>query len=168
MGRLQTYLNMPLLLMLLVPAAHAVMGGDDELRPPTLRDADYAAGITAFEAADWQGVIDNMLRVIERRPWHDNAHNALGYAYRQLGDYPQALEYYRKALELNPHNRGALEYLGEAYLELDRLIQAEELLARLERECRRIARSTANWQSDCEEWLDLKEAIDAYRKNSRR
>lgn len=152
-------------MLVLAPPGLAVMG--DDASPPAAADAsdpDYTAGVKAWRAEDWRGVIEHMSRVLERRPWNDNAQNLLGFAYRKLGDYPRALEHYQKALDLNPHHRGALEYLGEAYLELDRPAQAAEMLQRLETECRRVASAAEDWMKDCEEWQDLRAAIEAYRK----
>ena len=153
-----------LALLAAMPAgpAGAITGAGDA-PPPTAAGADdYAAGIAAFERQDWQGVIDHMARVIEERPWEDEAYNLSGFAYRKLGDYDRALEFYDKALRLNPHNRGALEYLGEAYLELDRLKDAEAILDRLDEECRRLA-ERAGEPPDCQEREDLEEAIAVYR-----
>jgi tetratricopeptide (TPR) repeat protein len=143
--------------------AGAVTG--DEVPPPARDPAQeaYAAGLAAFEAGDWQGVIDRMAQVIDVRPWHADAHNRAGFAWRKLGDYDRALAFYGKALELNPHHRGALEYLGEAYLELDRPEDARALLERLATECRRVASDAGDWRARCEEWQDLKEAYDGYR-----
>ena len=145
------------------PPAGAVASGDESTRAES-GDKDYAAGKRAFEAEDWQGVIDNMAKVIERRPWHDNALSFMGYAYRRLGDYDQALAFYGRALDRNPRNRGALEYLGEAYLELGQPEKAKEMLDRLEAECKRIAVGFSNggWKSGCEEWETLLERYDAY------
>jgi tetratricopeptide (TPR) repeat protein len=127
-------------------------------------DPDHAAGLAAFERADWQGVLANLTRVVARRPWDDHAHNLLGYAYRKLGDYRRALAHYQQALDRNPHHRGALEYLGELYLDMGCLAQASGVLARLETACKRIAGDAAkgDWQSGCAEWQELKAAIDAY------
>ena len=64
------------LLTLLAAAgpAVAIMGGDAP--PPTAAGQDdYAAGVAAFEQQDWQRVIDHMARVIEERPWEDDAYN---------------------------------------------------------------------------------------------
>jgi tetratricopeptide (TPR) repeat protein len=138
-------------------------GGKSEQAEPA--DDDYATGKAAVEREDWPEVVEHMTRVIAERPWHDDAHNLLGFAYRKLGDYGRALEAYDRALELNPHHRGALEYLGEAYLELDRPELAKEMLDRLADECQQVAiRATtaAGSQSDCEEWQELKQAYDAY------
>lgn len=149
--------------------ALAVMSGY-EPPPEAAGDPDYAAGMAAFEQSDWQGVVDNLVKVVERRPWDDNAHTLLGYAHRKLGDYRRSLKHYRRALELNPYHRGALEYLGEAYLEVGQPARATEMLDRLEAECRRIATDASEdgWKSDCQEWQDLAAAIDAYRKRAAR
>ena len=143
--------------------AGAVTSGGMSGQPPPGDDA-YASGKAALEQEDWQGVIDHMTSVLEDRPWHDDAHNLMGFAYRKLGDYERALEHYDRALRLNPHHRGALEYLGEAYLELDRPELAKGMLDRLASECQRIAAGTSDrsWQADCEEWQDLNEAYEAY------
>jgi tetratricopeptide (TPR) repeat protein len=144
--------------------AGAIMGAGGDAPPPTAGGQDdYAAGVAAFKQQDWQGVIDHMARVIEERPWEDEAYNLSGFAWRKLGDYDRALEFYDKALRLNPHNRGALEYLGEAYLEMDRPKDAQAMLDRLNEECRRLAESSASdQQPDCEEREDLEEAIAVY------
>jgi tetratricopeptide (TPR) repeat protein len=150
------------------PAIAVMGGGSSEPSPPSADD--YAKGKAAFDQEDWQGVIEHMTRALEERPWHDDAHNLMGFAYRKLGDYERALEEYDRALALNPHHRGALEYLGEAYLELDQPQLAKEILDRLAAECQRIivGARERTWQSDCEEWQDLNEAYEAYDSNRRR
>jgi tetratricopeptide (TPR) repeat protein len=165
--RLPFYLFLCLFLLIFTSPAVAVLSGYEVQREAS-GDPDYTAGLEAFEDEDWQGVIDNMAKVIERRPWHDNAYSLMGFAYRKLGDYPRSLEHYQKALELNPHHRGALAYLGETYLEMGRLAQANEMLERLEVECKRIAvePSGDSWKAGCEEWQELQAAIAAYPEQS--
>ena len=128
-------------------------------------DSDYAAGMEAFKREDWRAVIEKMTRVVKRRPWQDDAHNRMGFAYRKLGDYPKALEHYNKALELNPYHRGAMEYLGETYLERGCRTRALETLKRLAAVCWRIFRSdtAGGWKSRCSEWRDLSQAIEIHR-----
>jgi tetratricopeptide (TPR) repeat protein len=162
-ARIVRQLALAALLMLPIAPALAVMSGDGTAPPPA--DAgDYEQGVAAFGREDWPAVIDHMIKAIEQRPWHDDAHNLLGFAYRKLGDYDRALRAYDQALILNPHHRGALEYLGEAYLEMEQPARAKEMLDRLEVECRLVAVSAASdgWQSDCEEWQDLREAYETY------
>jgi tetratricopeptide (TPR) repeat protein len=155
-----SYLPFFLLILALVSSVGAITD-DYETKREMPGEADYAAGVEAFERSDWQGVIDNMGKVIARRPWDENAHNLLGYAYRKRGDYRRALEHYRQALDLNPHHRGALEYLGEAYVEMGCPERAHDLLDRLETECKRLVASAANWQENCQEWQELNTAIAA-------
>ena len=146
--------------------AGAVTGFDAE-PGPALSDDPYAAGVAAFEQEDWQSVLDHMSAALEARPWQDNAHNLMGFAYRKLGDYPAALDAYGKALTLNPYNRGALEYLGEAYLELDRPDDAKETLDRLADACRLLAHAAIDPLVKCAEWQDLSEAYEAYLADDR-
>ena len=100
--------------------AHAVFSGD---MSPKARsgDADYADGIDAWDAKNWNSVVTAMRKVVARRPWHDKAWTRLGFALRKLNRLDESLEAYGKALAINPDQREALEYLGEAYLILDRL-----------------------------------------------
>jgi tetratricopeptide (TPR) repeat protein len=153
-------------IMVVLLAAHvgpavAVTGFDAEPAPASADDP-YAAGVAAFEREDWQDVLDHMSAALEARPWLDNAHNLMGFAYRKLGDYPAALEAYDKALALNPYNRGALEYLGEAYLELDRPDDAKATLERLAHACRLLAHGGVDPLAKCDEFQELSEAYEAY------
>jgi tetratricopeptide (TPR) repeat protein len=152
------------MLVLAGAPAGAVMSGGESDRPAAGEVDEYARGVAAFEREEWSAVVDHMIKATEQRPWHDDAYNLMGFAYRKLGDYDKALQAYDRALTLNPHHRGALEYLGEAYLELDQPELARASLERLEVECRRIAPAATDggWQENCEEWQDLSEAYDAY------
>lgn len=156
-------LGMLLLVLATAPATAVTMGGESERAAPGEEDA-YAQGAAAFEREDWQAVVDHMTVAVEQRPWHDDAYNLMGFAYRKLGDYDRALQAYDRALALNPHHRGALEYLGEAYLELDRPARAKAMLDRLEVACMRTAAdaSGGTWQAGCEEWQELSEAYEGY------
>ncbi len=148
--------------MLLVIFTQSVLAVARGWAPPSAQNSEdtaFSVGYRAFEQGDWQAVIDNMQQALDRRPWDDEAHNLMGYAYRQLGDYPRALRHYDAALELNPYNRGVMEYLGEAFLDLNCLHEASELLRRLQVECLRLG---DDWQRECGEWRDLKAAIGAY------
>jgi Flp pilus assembly protein TadD len=141
----------------------AVFSGDMSPRARS-GDADYADGIEAFDAKNWQGVVDAMRKVVARRPHHDNAWTRLGFALRKLGRYEESIEAYNTAITLNPHHREAMEYLGEAYLRLDRLADARAVLARLDGECKRVALvfTDGDFRDGCGEFKELKTKIDAY------
>ena len=79
--------------------------------------------------------------------------NLVGFTYRKLERYEPAMEGYARALAIDPEHAEAIEYLGELYLALDDLPQAEEQLAKLGAIC----------GSGCDEYDELKEAIDSYK-----
>jgi hypothetical protein len=147
------FLLFALILTLPAPA----ITSDDGEPPARPGDPDYNAGLTAWEREDWPGVLENMAKVIARRPWDDDAHNLMGFAYRQVGDYDRSLQHYREALDLNPHHRGAMAYLGQTYLALGQAVPALELLNRIAVECERVGAGSA-----CPAWQELKAAVDAH------
>ncbi len=81
--------------------------------------------------------------------------NLMGYSLRkkQPPDLAGAEKYYQAALKIDPNHRGALEYYGKLKLINNDLPGAEALLARLDKAC----------NFGCEEYSDLKEAIQKYK-----
>jgi Flp pilus assembly protein TadD len=81
--------------------------------------------------------------------------NLLGYSLRkkQPPDLAGAEKYYQAALKIDPDHRGALEYYGMLKLTKNDLPGAEALLARLDKVC----------LFGCEEYSDLKQAIQKYK-----
>jgi tetratricopeptide (TPR) repeat protein len=150
-----------LLAMSPLPAA-AIMSGEESTRVPS-SDPDYAAGKAAFQDENWPIAVANLTMVVLRRPWHDNAHNMLGYSWRKIGNYELALEHYHTALTLNPRHRDALAYLGEAYLDLDRIDDANATFRRLAGVCGFVVMGFDNngWRTGCEELEALAAAFSA-------
>jgi tetratricopeptide (TPR) repeat protein len=62
---------------------------------------------------------------VSHKPDHYQALTGLGYAYRQLGDYANAMQAYDAALAINPEYGEAIEYRAEAYLGLNRINDAQ-------------------------------------------
>ncbi len=143
--------------------AAAVFSGDMSPRAPS-GDPEYAKAVEAKETEDWVTMINNLLRVVDRRPWHDNAHTLLGFGYRQIGRYDRALEHYRKALDHNPHHRGALEYMGVTYLHMGRRDLAVETRDALLKVCRKVTLTFSDgaFGNGCEEWEMLDMVIEVY------
>lgn len=143
--------------------AEAVFSGDMSPRAES-SDKDYAAAIRHREAEDWEAMVVSLNRVIARRPWHDNAHNLLGYGYRKMHLYEMALKHYRKALELNPRHRQALSYLGMAYLQMGDMAEAEATMTRLAEVCGSIALtfSDGDFTDGCDEYRELRAAFEHY------
>ena len=81
--------------------------------------------------------------------------NLLGYSLRkkQPPDLVGAEKYYQAALKIDPNHRGALEYYGKLKLINNDLPGAEALLTRLDKVC----------TFGCEEYSDLKEAVQKYK-----
>lgn len=147
-------------LVLAPGVGHAIMSGEESPLAPS-SDTDYAAGKAAFQAENWQGAVANLTMVVLRRPWHDNAHNMLGYSWRKLGNYELSLDHYQTTLTLNPRNKAALAYLGEAYLDLGRTDDANATFLRLVKVCGHVVMGFDNngWMTSCEELEALAEAF---------
>lgn len=120
---------------------------------------DSAAELQRAEKFIKQGKYGTAVPILNKivRADDDNAdaHNYLGFAYRNLGEYDKSKQHYDRALAIDPNHRGAREYLGELYLNLDNIDEAQRQLARLDEIC----------TLGCSEYDDLKSAIDEYRKS---
>ncbi len=121
-------------------------GGDGAPR----RDAAYQAGVEAIEHQNWQRAIDLFHTSLLWDRFNADAHNWLGFAYRNEGDLNHAFAEYEAALKLDPQHKGAHEYLGEAYVIAKNLPKAKEHLAALEKLCGQA----------CPEYRELEEAIE--------
>jgi Tfp pilus assembly protein PilF len=130
-------------------ATYAAGGGGGGDGTPK-RDAAYQAGVQAIERHDWARAIDLFHTSLLWDRFNADAHNWLGYAYRNSGDLNQAFSEYEAALKLDPQHKGAHEYLGEAYLMAKNVPKAKEHLAALEKLCGQA----------CPEYRELQEAIE--------
>ena len=141
--------------LVMVPAAMANMGAEEANESI---DPDYVAGKKALESQDWKKAIELLSKAMKTVSNNSEAHNLLGYAYRKTGNFEASFAQYDQALKLDPANRHAHEYIGEAYLLTNNLPKAEQHLAELQRLCSPIP---------CEEYKELKLAVDAYRKGKK-
>ncbi|MFI4932492.1 MAG: tetratricopeptide repeat protein [Burkholderiales bacterium] len=101
----------------------------------------------------WAEAIDELKRVND--PASADWNNLMGYSLRRAKtpDLEGAERYYNEALRINPNHRGALEYSGVLYLIKGDLDTAEKRLAVLDKSC----------TFGCEEYTDLKKAIERYK-----
>lgn len=152
-------LSVPAVLAILgltiLPAAMANMGAEEANESI---DPDYLAGKKAVESQEWKKAIDLLSKAMKTVSNNSEAHNLLGYAYRKSGNFDASFAQYDQALKLDPTNKHAHEYIGEAYLLTNNLSKAEHHLAELQRICSPIP---------CEEYKELKLAVDAYRKGKK-
>jgi tetratricopeptide (TPR) repeat protein len=110
----------------------------------------------AIAAKDWPRALAELKGALKVEPRNADVHNLLGYSHRKQArpDLAKAFEHYKLALQIDPGHKGAHEYIGEAYLMDQRPDEAEKHLAELARLC---------GNKTCEEYLDLDEAIKAYK-----
>lgn len=112
------------------------------------------AGRKAVEAKNFKSALGHLARAAEETPDDADVHNLLGYSLRKAGQFEKAMEHYRRALSIDPQHRGAHEYMGELYLEMGQFANAENQLQALQKAC--------PWFGRCEEYDDLKEALEKY------
>lgn len=105
----------------------------------------------------WVAAIDELKKVNDSGSADWN--NLMGYSHRKARtpDYAAAERYYDAALRIDPRHKGALEYSGELYLMKGELPRAEARLAALNGVC----------GSGCDEYKDLKAAIDGYKAKAK-
>lgn len=109
-------------------------------------------------ARNWGAAIQELRRVNEARSADWN--NLMGYSLRKTSppDLEGAERHYTEALRIDPQHRGALEYSGELYLMKGDLARAEQRLAALDKAC----------FLPCDEFTDLKKAVQAYKASGNR
>jgi len=130
-----------------IPAV-AVDGGGQDTAIAT-QAPGYAEAKAATDAKQHRKAINILAALVNSDPNNADAWNLLGYNSRKLKRYDDAAKYYRAALQLDPKHLGALEYQGELFLETGAAEKARANLNRLKALC-----------GDCEEYLDLKEALE--------
>ena len=129
-----------------------------DLSPPPKdkpENANIVAARKAIEAKDFKAAVGYLTKAVQEEPKNSDAHNFLGYSYRKVGTFDKSMEHYQTALKLDSNNRSAHEYLGELYLDLNQPDNAEKQLASLKKAC--------PFFGKCEEFDDLKKAIDSYK-----
>jgi tetratricopeptide (TPR) repeat protein len=130
-------------------------GGGGDAASLKKQTPEYTEGVKAIESKDFARALTLLEVAVQRTPDDADAWNYLAYATRKNGDPAKAIPLYEKALALDPRHLGAHEYIGEAYLDLNDLPKAREHLAQLNKLC----------FFSCEQYRDLKKAVQAYEKS---
>ena len=149
--RLHTHFAMLLALRLLAVPATAIATSSAALAVDNLNatDAPDLTSIRArINAADYRGALTELKGIADTNQ-HADVYNLMGFSLRKLGNYPEALTFYKKALDFNADHKGAREYLGELYVEMGDLPKAREQLAVLTKLC----------PQGCEEREDLEKVL---------
>ena len=120
-----------------------------------VENPNVAAARKAVEAKDFKAAVGHLSKAVQELPNDADAHTMLAYSYRKVGTFDKSMEHYQRALKLDSKHRFAHEYLGELYLDMNQPDNAEKQLASLKSAC--------PFFGKCEEYEDLKKAIDAYK-----
>ncbi len=136
-------------------SAHAAGSGSGGMANQQSAPADpnYVSAKAMIEARNYAGAMPLLQQVVAKNPKDADAYTLMGFATRKSGDPNGSLQYYNAALGIDPKHIGAHEYVGEAYLQLDRLPEAEQHLARLDSIC----------VFGCAEYRQLKAAVANYK-----
>ncbi len=143
-------------IVLLLPAAPVRAAGDagSPAPPRVATNPDYETGKKAVESHDYKAALESFNRALAKEPDSADIHNYLGYSWRKSGNLDMAFKHYHEALKIDPKHKAAHEYIGEAYLMVNDLPRAERHLAQLDQIC----------FFSCEEYRELKAAIEAYKR----
>ena len=145
-------------LLCLLLALAAIPGWAADMTPMTPPEAAapverLASARGHIKAKRWADALTELKRVNDSGSADWN--NLLGYVLRKQAtpDLAAAERAYDAALRIAPAHRGALEYSGELYLMKGDLPKAEQRAAQLARAC----------AESCEEYADLKKAVERYK-----
>ena len=140
------------LLALSVTAVQA-MSDDDGEKEGKKAGSPMSEARQLVRDRNWGGAIGKLEEALEGDQYNADVLNLLGFSHRNLGQFDEALEYYRRALKVDPEHLGANEYLGELYLQRNDLTQALAQLEILDSAC----------FLPCKEYNKLKESVDRYK-----
>jgi tetratricopeptide (TPR) repeat protein len=134
---------------------HSVAFADLPEPKATPENPNVVAARKAIDAKDFKSAIGYLTKAVQEMPNDADAQSMLGYSYRKVGTFDKSMEHYQKALKIDSNHRYAREYLGELYLDMNQPDNAEKQLVALKKAC--------PFFGKCEEYDDLKKAIDAYK-----
>ncbi len=147
----KTLLKLVLVISVLTALPVFAAGGDN-----WDSDSPLAPIQKLIEQQQFQQAIEKLDAALQDNPDDADLLNLMAYSHRKLDHFDIALDYYQKALQIVPKHRGANEYLGELYLRLGQLEEAEQRLAVLDKAC----------FFGCDEFDELKQAIEEYRRQN--
>ena len=124
-----------------------------------MENPNIVAGRQAIQAKDFKAAVGHLTKAVQEEPKNADAHSMLGYSYRKVGTFDKSMEHYQTALKIDSGHRSAHEYLGELYLDMNQPDNADKQLAALKKAC--------PFFGKCEEYEDLKKAVDAYKANKK-
>ena len=105
---------------------------------------------------DYSGSLKLLEDYVYENPENADGWNLIGFVSRKLGDFENAEVYYATGLEIEPNHDDILAYQGQLYLETNRYEMALQNLAKLTDLCK----------FNCDEKVELSEAISIYEQEN--
>ena len=117
-------------------------------------NADLESILGLIDEGEYIGAIDRLHIELDSDQDNPDILSLLGYSYRKVLNYEDALTFYQSALRVEPEHMGANQHLGELYVETGQLDKAQSQLELLD--------SLSLFASS--EYAQLKESIEQYRR----
>ena len=137
------------LAMLLVLVGNAFFSNNN-----MLSNADLESILGLIDEGEYIGAIDQLHTELDNDQDNPDILSLLGYSYRKVLNYEDALTFYQSALRVEPEHMGANQHLGELYVETGQLDKAQSQLELLD--------SLSLFASS--EYAQLKESIEQYQR----
>ena len=80
----------------------------------------YEAGLSRYQARDYEGALQQFQRALELDPKFDEAEAHLAWSYYHTEQYPQAIKHFRQALQRQPQWPGLYDGLGWSRYRMER------------------------------------------------
>ena len=117
-------------------------------------NANLESILKLIDDGEYLGAIDQLHTELDNDQDNPDILSLLGYSYRKVLNYEDALTCYHSALRVEPEHMGANQHLGELYVETDQLDRAQKQLEYLD---------SLSLFSSCE-YANLKDSIDQYQR----
>ena len=108
----------------------------EQLYATSSRSADrlhalYNLSFAYFQLQDWDKAEQQLEKLRQIEPNHEEGINLLGNVFRQRGENEKAISLYKKAIQLNPENSTIRFTLSKMYLDLGLLNETESELKQI-------------------------------------
>lgn len=97
----------------------------------TVAQADWNAGVAAFQAGDMSKAATEFQAIVQAQPEWPGGHKMLGLTYLKMKKGKDAVASLKRAYELSPDDPSVQIYLGEAYIATGRYSDAAAFLSKV-------------------------------------
>ena len=97
----------------------------------TIAQADWAAGVAAFQSGNLSAAASEFQAIVQAQPEWPGGHKMLGMTYLRMKKGKEAVASLKQAYELSPDDPSVQIYLGEAYMATGRYGDAAAFLSKV-------------------------------------